>query len=110
MTDGMMNSMIDGRVGGEDWVGVVPEEELVDTAIIREEVVNQCQILKDQGVTVYTIGFSFSSQSIENNKMLKDCASDGKTGKLSYYAPTGEELKAIFKMIAGESSKIKILE
>ena len=112
MTDGMMNTMIDGRFGGEGWSGSppVPKAELVDSTLVRAEVIAECQKLKDLAVTVYTIGFSSDSQSPENSKMLKDCASDGKTGKLSYYAPTGEELKAIFKMIAGESSKIKILE
>lgn len=64
---------------------------------------NICSAVKDQGVTVFTVGFDPSSHSED---VLKDCASSS----AHYYDVSGTEISVAFSAIAATIQKLKLVQ
>ncbi len=75
------------------------------TAELNDRMAATCQAMKDQGIILYTITFSLSDSTTQD--LYRDCA----TSDDHYFnSPTGDELKANFRTIAGQLSNLRLAQ
>jgi Flp pilus assembly protein TadG len=63
-----------------------------------------CQGMKDEGITVFTIGFMTSTEA---GDLLRSCATEP---SYFYESPSNEELRQAFRQIAGRLSALRLVE
>ena len=81
-----------------------PTYDETDDAGADQNVRDLCQAMKDDGWIVYTVGFQSPTSA---RSMLQACAS----GPSNFFeSPTEDDLRAVFRQIAGRLSALRLVE
>ncbi|MCG9063746.1 pilus assembly protein TadG-related protein [Laribacter hongkongensis] len=67
--------------------------------------VSTCQAARNDGIKIWTITFGDDANSQEIKSTMQSCASEA-----YYHAPGGDQLKEIFKNIAGQLSELRLVQ
>lgn len=67
-----------------------------------------CQLAKDNGVEVFAVAFEYQQSAVEDEKVMRDCASPDTAGRTYYYATSGADLKTVFEEIAQQVSQLRL--
>ncbi|MEM8949114.1 MAG: pilus assembly protein TadG-related protein [Pseudomonadota bacterium] len=107
--------MTDGETA-LDYVGYSSYGELSDQRLgtsnedaaeneIDDRMLESCDLIKEEGIEVYTIMFALNNAQVEQN--FRACAS---SDEHFFDAPDGDELKAAFKEIAGQLTSLRLTQ
>ena len=80
-------------------------------AWVDDKVEEMCEKIKDSKIRIYTITFQLDGASVQYLRdLFEECASpDGYGGKLYYNSPDNATLQDVFKEIARDLSKLRIV-
>lgn len=115
LTDGV-NNIVPRNLGGVsssvytaygrlDWGRLGTTSERAAEATLDTRLANTCQLMKNEGVIIYTIVFATTDPDVLD--LLEECAT---TPSHFFSAPTNKELQTVFKTIANDLSDLRIAE
>ncbi|MCG9024725.1 pilus assembly protein TadG-related protein [Laribacter hongkongensis] len=75
------------------------------SATLNSLLLSNCTAIKNDKIKIWTITFGSSANTPSIKNTMKSCASEA-----YYHAPTGDQLKEIFKDIAGQLSELRLVQ